>query len=232
MEEMINPSRCTIKTKKCDIKNWERLNGKKVMPPCCVKHLRDTIFYASNLFEEHGIKYWIDFGTLLGAVREGRTIPHDTDGDFGLLFEDREKVLKLENQIYNDGFFLQKHFYTDHHMLKIHGKTVLRLCRSYTNRNQIDLFFWVNDNHTLNSDGLNVDKSFPDWFIVKRQPVLLYNKEIMAPRDPEKFLEFRYGKDWTIPQNKKVHFKKAIETHKPAFDYAKKRGWPVTIKYL
>jgi len=40
---------------------------------------------VTELLEEHNIRYWLDFGTLLGAVREGRTIPYDGDFDISTI---------------------------------------------------------------------------------------------------------------------------------------------------
>lgn len=41
--------------------------------------LRDV----TNLFKSFGIKYWLDFGGLLGVVREGDLIVGDDDTDLG-----------------------------------------------------------------------------------------------------------------------------------------------------
>ncbi len=34
---------------------------------------------VSGVFDEHGIKFWINFGVLLGAIRQGAFIPYDND---------------------------------------------------------------------------------------------------------------------------------------------------------
>lgn len=191
------------------------------MNPCCVKHQREILWYLGDLFENNKITYWLDFGTLLGAVREGRSIPHDTDGDMCLFLVDREKVLSLAPQAKKDGFlinFIKPVNATDTH---------IKVCRSKKNFMIVDLFFWIHDDiaGVYRGDGLNLPKSFPDWWIEELSQVSIFDKKMWAPREPEKFLRMRFGKDWRKPQNKKVHHGDAIEAHRYGFEYAASKGW-------
>jgi len=48
-----------------------------------------------ELFEAYGLRYWIESGTLLGAVRHGGLIPWDSDIDISVELHDKELFLEI-----------------------------------------------------------------------------------------------------------------------------------------
>lgn len=56
---------------------------------------------------EHNIKYWLDYGTLLGAVRHDGFIPWDDDMDISMMREDYEKFCKIAPDVLGEEFFWQ-----------------------------------------------------------------------------------------------------------------------------
>lgn len=58
--------------------------------------LRILLRITTDLFDKYNIKYFIDGGTLLGAVRHNDIIPHDDDIDLGIFDNDWHKLSKLE----------------------------------------------------------------------------------------------------------------------------------------
>lgn len=71
---------------------------------CQLKQLQ-ILEIVDKICRRHNIEYWIDGGTLLGAVRHGGFIPWDDDIDIGMMEEEFEKFKKVINELPEDLFF-------------------------------------------------------------------------------------------------------------------------------
>lgn len=72
----------------------EATGGMRLLQLGCTKLLHDF----DSLCNEHGIAYWLNFGTLLGAVRHGGFIPWDDDIDLGITRDELDKLTTLVSE--------------------------------------------------------------------------------------------------------------------------------------
>ena len=62
----------------------------------------------AKICDKHNLTYFLDFGTLLGAVRHQGFIPWDDDVDVTMPLEDYKKFLKIaQEELGDDTFFKQ-----------------------------------------------------------------------------------------------------------------------------
>lgn len=62
---------------------------------------------VKRICEKHQIKYFLEAGSMLGAVRHGGFIPWDDDLDIGFLREEYDKFIGIAPKELSDKFYLQ-----------------------------------------------------------------------------------------------------------------------------
>ena len=67
----------------------------------------DMLVEFDSICQKHNLKYWLDSGTLLGAVRHKGFIPWDDDIDLSMPVEDYNKFLEIANDELSNNIFLQ-----------------------------------------------------------------------------------------------------------------------------
>lgn len=100
----------------------------------------EMLQYIDTVCKNHGIRYWLCSGTLLGAVRHGGFIPWDDDVDIEMLREDYRKFVKvMATEALCGKYVLQNHD-TDSNYFAPYGK--LRDLHSYIKEeNTNDLYY-------------------------------------------------------------------------------------------
>jgi len=76
---------------------WTSLQQKPAAPE--VRRATKLLLVAlRDLFEEHGVVYWLECGTLLGAARSGQMVAYDHDGDMGIMQEGLLRLLEADSR--------------------------------------------------------------------------------------------------------------------------------------
>ncbi len=159
---------------------------------------------VTTVLEKHNIRYWIDFGTLLGIVRENRLLPWDDDLDISILADDREKMhnvvmpeIKRMNyrtysryQIIDDGILKKddfRSFKVRNYMWKFfRGSVALDIFVMYK---KDDFFYWRE---------FGKKHKIPALLLSEFETIEFNNKLYRKPKDHDKFLTYHYG-DWRTP---------------------------------
>lgn len=155
---------------------------------------RELFHRTKELFDEAGIKFALVFGSLLGAVREGKMI--HGDGDIDICIWDEEKLRSNLISLYNNGlkvcrisegiiysFRINMKCYIDVYVMrKLKGINAILWGRSC-----IAICGW----------------EMPKKFFTGWSEIEFFGEKCLCPENPERLLEFWYGSDWRIPQDKK-----------------------------
>jgi hypothetical protein len=184
---------CTRETARCDFWNW---GVGSTRPPCCTEHLLELLGFVHELLEENRIVHWVDYGTLLGAVRDSDLIAWDEDVDLGALEADAGSILALKPEIEAAGYAVSRP-----------EPAVIRVNYSATNETNLDLFLWQEEDDMLKGDfdpsydwpGVRGHR-FPKRYVAKLEPVRIGELSLPAPAPVDRFLiEHRYGPDYMTP---------------------------------
>jgi len=146
---------------------------KELLPPL-VKILKDL-----------DICFWLDWGTLLGAVRNGKIIPWDFDIDLGIFNTDVEKLLRYKTEVNKAGY----DFWTDDagKCTRFFGKDGLDF--------HIDLFSWTKTKEQIYTVNYYNQIHTEDELLNPEQ-IEFEGALYPCPKNPVEMRARFYGSDW------------------------------------
>ncbi|XP_066595062.1 ribitol 5-phosphate transferase FKRP [Prorops nasuta] len=163
---------------------------KRYTPPCCLAGLRKVAHYVFDKLEEVGIRFWLEGGSLLGAMRSGDILPWDHDVQIGINRDDLERsqwLVKAKRKSVTDnlGFVWEKA--TEGEFFKVQY--------SKTNHLHVTLlpFYAKNGSMTKDSWFLN-NCDFPEQFLHPMSSIEFAGRQVPCPNNIRDFLEYKYFK--------------------------------------
>jgi phosphorylcholine metabolism protein LicD len=169
----------------------------KTTKPGVVKMMYQLMFDFHKIMMLSGIEYWLDSGTLLGAVRHGGIIPWDDDLDIGMKYTDLNKFLKLEKTFKKCGYLITKTWFG--YKVFLEGR---RLIKDYDYSYPfLDVFLYTKkDNNWILTYKRARDawpkQKFSDKELFPLKPYIFGNFYAHGPQDHKGFFDRLYGKDW------------------------------------
>jgi hypothetical protein len=187
---------CSPSTQMCSA----RLDLSKPTPRCCVDCHVKMMQVIAPLLDKAGVRWWIDYGMLLGFEVNGGFYWNDRDIDISVLAADREKVREIGRQL------TRSHRYLTHYKpLNLNRKWTysdcVKISNSVQNRATLDITFWEQEDGVLDRQvWASVDKwkgreTPVDWVF----PTVRGKWEgvdVAIPREALKLVEYRYGPQW------------------------------------
>ena len=159
--------------------------------------LSNTISKLKEKLEDANIKFWIDWGTFLGAYRSNQIIAWDKDIDLGILSKDKNKFIELIKR--NPEFFtIEKN---EEHYVSLKSKL---LKRKWTGA-EIDINIWdklENGSGTFLIGGDCLEPRSYSHF-EKLNNIMLEDLDLLLPcpslSSAETHLEDMNGKNFMLP---------------------------------
>jgi len=151
-----------------------------------------------DILNELGVKHCIAFGTLLGIYRDNRLIPHDSDLDIEAAHP--ADTAKIEEAFIKNGFKLG---------YKAVALGVVQKLAFYTEDEAVfDIEFYHKiGKFAYNFHNKDIYFKFPSEYYEKLDQYLFLDYMVHVPSNPERWLEYVYGKNWRIPKTSKRDFR-------------------------
>ena len=153
---------------------WKLIDKEKAFENLCL---------FKEIADRNGFKFFLAYGTMLGAAREKDFIAHDEDIDLGADFQDVDMFLSMLFELRDNGFEVAR--YDDRGLISI-----------IRNNEYIDIYFFKEYNDKLL---INCGEPLPRKFFENQANIDFKGVEFSAPTDVNGVLEYWYGKDWMIP---------------------------------
>ena len=193
----------------------------KKTKPSVINQIYKILSILDKILTQNNIEYWIDGGTLLGAIRHKGIIPWDDDGDLEIWDRDETKLLNLKNVFANHGLVLMPVFYG----FKVFFRGAQRIPNFKWKYPAIDIFVMKKGADYIDYKYERAQKAFEkcrfkidDLYPLERYPFGSLMLSGGSSKNIKNYLDRCYGADWATHaylqydhQNEKVVFSKKVK---------------------
>lgn len=183
--------------------------------------LRDSLLITKKALEEEGIFFWLDVGTLLGAIRNGKIIPWDHDIDITTWYYDFPRLSQLTIpkpfELYlSNGHYAIRDYYTKEHFLDIFSNKTIKgyMCKLHfilTDTKYLPKFLrgiveWVTSRKIMLKFAILLGLYYIERVREKEElfeeftTINMYGNEFNIPLKYDEYLTNLYG-DWRVPDS-------------------------------
>lgn len=148
----------------------------------------DNLLAATGALEALGLKWYLMFGTLLGAVREKGFIPHDSDTDIGVFEDFVQRYDEVASAFKALGFEALK-------------RDEVRGVYAFSRKGEyIDFYHSRLRRNGWRRRVWDVESSYvPFACLSELGEVDFLGRSMPAPRQAERVLRILYGRRWRVP---------------------------------
>jgi phosphorylcholine metabolism protein LicD len=184
----------------------------------CLYALLDVLLDYLNQYQ---IFYFIDGGTLLGAIREGEIIDHDDDIDLGVLDCEFDKLAPILDaldgeEIYIDDKIFNIHIQIINGILKLYLPQFRCLYKSDLGNPCIDIFRWTLEDGKYQLLPKEFREQFKNCYyeydeMYPRKNYYLLDVEVKGANIPNPYLMRYYGDDCLKVKKKYIRDEKGFK---------------------
>lgn len=178
-----------------------------------------AIEHLHKCLEGEDVLFFVDYGTLLGLVREGKLLDHDLDIDMGVIVNSNNTRSRVRRALMSGGFKAKFEFYLNDLIAEdSYTWKKVKLDVIYYEANDdkcVSHLFYCKPGKTYlpgHADTVGIEHP-----LLEGTNVLEVNGyQLNAPSDPEAWLAVKYGENWRVPDKGWVYWKgpsaKPVET--------------------
>ncbi len=169
-----------------------------------------TIFFIQDLLEKSGKKFFLDMGTLLGIIREGRILSHDLDIDVAVYTTDAKETEAFVQYLVSNGC-VHTYSYVSETLGVIEDSFTVNDIKFdinyYSSLGDTDVCYlaYVSTEEQVKTGEMNVVKLTCDA-IEETSQIEFCGFMVNIPQGAEAYLARRYGKNWRIPDRGWVYW--------------------------